>query len=227
MSGKSIRILIVDDHAVVRRGLKALLGTEPDMEIVGEAENGREAIDQAEQLEPDVVLMDLVMPEVSGVEATRRIVLRNKNTRVLVLTSFGGDDKLFPALKAGAQGYLLKDATPEELVRAIRGVVHEQSTLTPSVARRLLREMSKDPAAMTRLESLTARETEVLQLIARGMSNGSIADRLCISEATARTHVSSILGKLNVASRTQAALYALKHGLTSLDDLDDLDEFPT
>ena len=222
MGEKSIRILIVDDHAVVRRGLKALLGTEPDMEIVGEAENGREAIDQAETLEPDVVLMDLVMPEVSGVEATRQIVLQNKKTRVLVLTSFGGDDKLFPALKAGAQGYLLKDATPEELVRAIRGVVHEQSTLTPSVARRLLREMSKDPAAMTRLESLTARETEVLQLIARGMSNGSIADRLCISEATARTHVSSILGKLNVASRTQAALYALKHGLTSLDDLDDL-----
>lgn len=222
MSENSIRILIVDDHTVVRRGLRALLGTEPDMEIVGEAENGREAIDRAAQLEPDVVLMDLVMPEVSGVEATRRIVLQNKKTRVLVLTSFGGDDKLFPALKAGAQGYLLKDATPEELVRAIRGVVHEESTLTPSVARRLLREMSKDPAAMTRLESLTARETEVLQLIARGMSNGSIADRLCISEATARTHVSSILGKLNVASRTQAALYALKHGLTSLDDLDEL-----
>lgn len=224
MSDQPIRILIVDDHAVVRRGLKALLGTEPDMEIVGEAENGREAIDQAERLEPDVILMDLVMPEVSGVEATRQIVSRNKKTRVLVLTSFGGDDKLFPALKAGAQGYLLKDTSPEELVRAIRGVLREQSTLTPSVARRLLRELSKDPAAMTRLESLTSRETEVLQLIARGLSNESIADRLCISEATARTHVSSILGKLNVASRTQAALYALKHGLTSLEELD---EFPT
>jgi NarL family two-component system response regulator LiaR len=222
MSSTPIRILIVDDHAVVRRGLKALLGTEPDIEIVGEAEDGRQAIDMTARLEPDVVLMDLVMPEVSGVDATRQIVARHRKTRVLVLTSFGSDDKLFPAIKAGAQGYLLKDATPEELIRAIRGVLREQSTLTPSVARRLLRELSKDPDALSRLETLTARETEVLQLIARGMSNDALADRLCISEATARTHVSSILGKLNVTSRTQAALYALKHGLASLDDLDEL-----
>ena len=220
MSEKMIRVLIVDDHAVVRRGLKALIGTEPDMEIVGEAEDGREAIDLSARLKPDVVLMDLVMPEVSGVEATRQIVANHRPTRVLVLTSFGSDDKLFPAIKAGAQGYLLKDASPEELIRAIRGVLREQSTLTPSVARRLLRELSQDPDALTRLDTLTTRETEVLRLIARGMSNETLADHLCISEATARTHVSSILGKLNVTSRTQAALYALKHGLVSLDDLD-------
>ena len=139
-----ITVFLADDHAVVRRGLKALIGTEPDMEIVGEAENGRQAIELSGRLKPDVVLMDLVMPEVSGVEATRQIVAHHRPTRVLVLTSFGSDDKLFPAIKAGAQGYLLKDASPEELVRAIRATAKGLSSLNQTVARRLLAELAGD-----------------------------------------------------------------------------------
>lgn len=222
MSEDSIRILIVDDHAVVRKGLRALLSTEPDLDIVGEAENGRQAVALSARLEPDVVLMDLVMPEMNGVDATREILEANRKIHVLVLTSFGSDDKLFPALRVGAQGYLLKDATPDELIHAIRGCMKEQSTLTPSVARRLLRELSHDPASVEKLQSLTPREMDVLRQLARGSSNETIAQTLFISEATARTHVSNILGKLDLASRTQAALYALKHGVTTLDDLEHL-----
>jgi NarL family two-component system response regulator LiaR len=224
MDRSPIRILIVDDHAVVRKGLHALLGTEEDMEVVGEAVNGRDAVSEAERLDPDVILMDLVMPEMSGVDAIREIRRRKLGSRILVLTSFGSDDKLFPTLKAGAHGYLLKDSSPDELLRAIRGVLREQSTLTPSVARRLLRELAHDPESVSKIDSLTGRETEVLCEIARGLSNDDIADKLCISEATVRTHVSNILRKLDLTSRTQAALYALRHGLASLDDLDDLPE---
>jgi NarL family two-component system response regulator LiaR len=194
------------------------LATEPDIEVVGEAENGREAVAEVERLQPDVILMDLVMPEVDGIEAIRRITARQPEARILVLTSFAADDKVFPAIKAGALGYLLKDSGPEELVQAIHQVYHGESSLHPTIARKLLQELSRPSERAPTLEPLTEREVEVLRLVARGQSNQEIADQLVISEATVRTHVSNILSKLHLASRTQAALYALREGLASLDD---------
>jgi len=215
-----IRILIVDDHAIVRKGLRALLVTEPGLEVVAEAENGQQAIAEARRLCPDVVLMDLVMPGMDGLEATRRITAEQPGVpgtpRVLVLTSFAADDKVFPALKAGALGYLLKDSGPEELVQAIQQVHRGESSLHPSIARRLLQKLAQPSRRDPVVEALTEREIDVLRLVAGGQSNRQIADGLCISEATVRTHVSSILSKLNVCSRTQAALYALREGLASL-----------
>jgi len=213
-----IRVLIADDHPVVRKGLHALLATESDIEVVGEAADGREVIAKAGQLQPDVILMDLVMPEVDGIEAIRRITPRQPETRILVLTSFAADDKIFPAIKAGALGYLLKDSSPEDLVQAIRQVHRGESSLHPAIARKLLQELSRPAERPPTPEPLTEREVEVLQEVARGRSNQEIADRLVISEATVRTHVSNILSKLHLASRTQAALYALRRGLVSLEE---------
>ena len=218
---RSIRVLVADDHAIVRKGIRALLATEPDIEVVGEAENGREAVTEAERLQPDVILMDLVMPEVDGIEAIRRITARQPEARILVLTSFAADDKVFPAIKAGALGYLLKDSGPEELVQAIHQVYRGESSLHPTIARKLLHELSRPSERPPTPEPLTEREVEVLRLVARGQSNQEIADQLVISEATVRTHMSNILGKLHLASRTQAALYALREGLASLDDVDE------
>ena len=218
----SIRVLVADDHAIVRKGIRALLATEPDIEVVGEAENGREAVTEAERLQPDVILMDLVMPEVDGIEAIRRITGRQPEARILVLTSFAADDKVFPAIKAGALGYLLKDSGPEELVQAIHQVYLGESSLHPTIARKLLQELSRPSERPPTPEPLTEREVEVLRLVARGQSNQEIADQLVISEATVRTHVSNILGKLHLASRTQAALYALREGLASLDDAEEV-----
>lgn len=215
-----IRVLVADDHVVVRKGLSALLATEPDIEVVGEAENGHEAVTQAERLRPDVILMDLVMPELDGIEAIHRITTHQPEARILVLTSFAADDKVFPAIKAGALGYLLKDSGPEELVGAIHQVYRGESSLHPAIARKLLQELSRPSEQPPTPEPLTEREVEVLQLVARGRSNREIAGKLTISEATARTHVSNILHKLHLASRTQAALYALREGLASLDDDD-------
>ncbi|MBI1293742.1 response regulator [bacterium] len=215
-----IRILITDDHVVVRRGTQALLATEPEIEVVGEAKNGEEAVAKALQLQPDVILMDLEMPVMDGIEAIRRITASRPDARVLVLTSFATDDKVFPAIKAGALGYLLKDSSPDELVRAIRQVHRGESSLHPTIARKLLQEMSRPMQKPPTADPLTEREVEVLRLVAQGRSNQDIADELVISEATVRTHVSNILGKLHLASRTQAALYALKEGLASLDDAD-------
>ena len=217
---KMIRVLVVDDHAVVRQGIRALLATETDIEVVGEAENGREAVAEAEGLQPDVILMDLVMPEMDGIEAIGRITARQLEARILVLTSFAADDKVFPAIKAGALGYLLKDSSPEELVAAIHQVHRGESSLHPTIARKLLQELSQPPDKPPTLDPLTEREVEVLKLVAQGRSNQEIAEALVISEATARTHVSNILHKLHLASRTQAALYALREGLASLDDED-------
>jgi NarL family two-component system response regulator LiaR len=171
---------------------------------------------KAESVQPDVILMDLVMPCMDGLEATRRITALQPQVRVLVLTSFAGDDKVFPAIKAGALGYLLKDSGPEDLVRAIQQVHQGESSLHPSIARKLLRELSDASARGPGTDPLTEREVEVLQLVARGQSNREIAAQLAISEATVRTHVSKILTKLNLCSRTQAALYALREGLASL-----------
>jgi NarL family two-component system response regulator LiaR len=215
---RPIRILIADDHAIVRKGLRALLSTEQGIEVVGEAQNGREAIDLAGELQPDVILMDLVMPEVDGLQATEAITSQRPATRILVLTSFAGDDKIFPAIRAGALGYLLKDSGPDELVDAIRQVYQGESALHPSVARKLLREMAGGGDRRQPIDALTEREVEILQRVAQGLSNRQIADLLTISEATVRTHVSNILAKLNLDSRTQAALYALRAGIASLDD---------
>ena len=219
----TIRVLIADDHAIVRKGICALLATEPDIEVVSEAQDGKQAIAAAQKLRPEVILMDLVMPGMDGIEATRRIIACQPEARVLVLTSFAGDDKIFPAIRAGALGYLLKDSGPEELVRSIRQVSRGESSLHPSVARRLLRELSQSPSAQgPATDSLTEREIEVLRLVARGWSNREISDHLSISDATVRTHVSSILAKLDLCSRTQAALYALREGLASLHEVDTL-----
>jgi NarL family two-component system response regulator LiaR len=215
-----IRVLIADDHAIVRKGIRALLATEPDVEVVGEAPDGKQAILEASRLKPDVILMDLVMPEVDGIAAIRHINAHQPEARILVLTSFATDDKIFPAIKAGALGYLLKDSGPQELVQAIHQVCHGESFLHPLVARKLLEELSHPPAQPPTPDPLTAREVEVLRLVAQGHSNQEIATQLTISEATVRTHVSNILGKLHLASRTQAALYALREGLASLDDAD-------
>jgi len=219
-NGHRIRVLVADDHAIVRKGICALLATEPNIEVVGEAEDGQDAITQAQAIQPDVILMDLVMPGTDGLEATRRLSACQPQTRILVLTSFAGDDKVFPAIRAGAQGYLLKDTGPEELVRAIRQVHRGESSLHPSVARMVLRQLSGPSEQAPTSEVLTEREIEVLALVARGCSNREISDHLTISEATVRTHVSNILSKLNLCSRTQAALYALRQGLASLHDSD-------
>jgi NarL family two-component system response regulator LiaR len=222
MGGPTIRVLIADDHAIVRKGICALLATEPDIEVVGEAEEGREAISQAQRLSPDVILMDLVMPRVDGLEAIRHITACQPKARILVLTSFDGDDKVFPAIKAGALGYLLKDTGPDELIRAIQQVHRGESSLHPTVARKLLREVSRPSNRATEPDPLTQRELEVLRLVASGWSNREVADQLHISEATVRTHVSNILSKLNLCSRTQAALYALREGLASLHETEAL-----
>jgi NarL family two-component system response regulator LiaR len=202
----TIRVLVADDHAIVRKGICALLATEPHIEVVGEAHDGHDAISAASRLDPDVILMDLVMPGMDGLEATRRLTSCQPTARILVLTSFHGDDKVFPAIKAGALGYLLKDSGPEELVEAIQQVYHGESSLHPSIARRLLRELAAPPRQATETECLTEREIEVLRLVAQGQSNRDISASLTISEATVRTHVSNILSKLNLCSRTQAAL---------------------
>jgi NarL family two-component system response regulator LiaR len=218
---KPIRILIADDHAIVRKGLKALLATEKDMAVAGEAENGAEAVEKAAALRPDVILMDIVMPRMDGIEATRRITAERPETRVLVLTSFAADDKVFPAVKAGALGYLLKDSSPEQLLDAIRQVHKGEPSLEPSIARKVLQELSHpgSGAGTPTTDPLTERELEVLRLIAQGMSNKEIASKIFVAEWTVRSHVSNILGKLHLASRTQAALYALRSGLASLDDV--------
>jgi DNA-binding NarL/FixJ family response regulator len=217
-----IKILLVDDHAVVLRGLQFFLGTQKDFEIVGEAHNGKEAIEMMEQCQPDVVLMDLVMPVVDGIEATAYITRHYPEVRVLVLTSFSDQDYVLPALQAGASGYLLKDMKPDQIVEAIRGAYSGNVQLHPDVTQKLmLQAVSQAPkpvaeetsASVQPLEQITRREKEVLSLIAQGLSNKEIASVLHIAEKTVKTHVSSILSKLNLADRTQAALYAVKHGI--------------
>jgi NarL family two-component system response regulator LiaR len=207
-----IRVLIADDHAVVRQGLRTFLELQEDIEVVGDAADGEAALAGVERFEPDVVLMDLVMPGVGGVEAIRRLRTLRPETRVLVLTSFLDDEKLFPAVRAGAAGYLLKDVEPLELVRAIRTVADGEALLHPAVAARLMEEFS-DTERPVAEEALTAREREVLLLIAGGLPNKQIALELGIAEKTVKTHVSSILSKLGLTDRTQAALYAVRAGL--------------
>ena len=213
-----IRVLIVDDHTIVRKGIKALLAEMSDVQIVGEADDGVDAIRLSKQLEPDVILMDLLMPRMDGIDATRQITSRQPKVRVLVLTSFVGDEKIFPAIKAGAMGYLLKDSEPSELIQAIYRVYRGEPSLHPIIARKMMKEILDQPTTKTASEPLTAREVEVLQLLAKGLSNDEIAAKLVISEVTVRTHISHILAKLHMANRVQATLYALREGITSIED---------
>ncbi len=222
---RNIRILVVDDHPVVRKGIVAMLDTEPGLEVIGECSNGIEAVEKSLSLLPDIILMDLVMPEMDGVEAIRNIKAKQPELRILVLTSFASDDKVFAAIDAGASGYLLKDSDPEDLIRAIHQVNRGESSLHPVVARRLLQQLQQPaPKKTVEREELTDRELEVLRYIAQGNSNQQIAEIMVVSKATVHTHVSRILSKLQVASRTQAALLALKEGYVTLSSGNNLEE---
>ncbi len=214
---KTIRILVVDDHIVVRKGLIAVLETEPGFEIVGEAGNGAEAVQLARQLLPNVVVMDVVMPVMDGIEATRQIKQACPLVNILVLTSFSTNDKVLPSLNAGAIGYLLKDSTPDDLIRALQRVAEGEGSLDPGITRQVLAQMHAPIPAEPFVNELTNRELEVLKLMANGLSNAEIAREMVVSNATVHTHVNRILAKLNLSSRTQAALYAIKKGLVSLD----------
>jgi len=217
MAEESIRVLIADDHAIVRSGITALLAQVPDIEVVGEASDGQQAITQAAILRPDVILMDLVMPNIDGIEAIRQIKARQPESRILVLTSFAADDKVFPAIKAGALGYLLKESRPSDLIEAIRQVYRGESALHPTIARKVLQELTRPPDRPPTPDPLTEREMDVLRLVAQGLGNQEIAAKLHVGDATVRTHVSNILAKLHLANRIQVALYALREGLVSLD----------
>lgn len=218
MAQQSIRVLIVDDQAIVRKGTMALLAQVTGITVVGEAADGQAAIDQTALLNPDVILMDLVMPKVDGIVAIQQISAGQPTVRILALTSFATDDKVFPAIKAGALGYLLKDAEPEELVAAIHQVYRGEPSLPPNIARKLLREIRQSPAQQqTSPDPLTERELEVLSLVAKGLDNEAIASSLTVTEVTVRTHISHILDKLHLANRVQATLYALRTGLSALE----------
>jgi NarL family two-component system response regulator LiaR len=214
---EKIRILIADDHPIVRKGLAALIETQPDLELLGEAEDGAEAVEKVLALRPDVTLLDLVMPRLDGIQAIREIMRQLPRSRILILTSFTEDEKVFPAIKAGAFGYLLKDSSPQDLLKAIRDVHRGQVSLHPTIALKVVRELNQGSDLPPTQEPLTAREMEVLTLLAKGLSNEEIAARLVISERTVGTHVSNILSKLHLANRTQAALYALREGLARLE----------
>jgi len=213
-----IRVLVVDDHAIIRKGIRAVLELVPDVDLVGEAENGVQAIKLDQELIPDVILMDLMMPEMDGIACIKQLKEQRPEARILVLTNFAGEDMIFPAIKAGAMGYHLKDSSPEALIDAIRQVNQGVASLHPSIAKKVLDEFHNTEKQQLSEEPLTQRELEVLRLIAQGHENKDIAGQLVISEATVRTHVSNILGKLHLASRTQAALYALREGLANLDE---------
>ena len=213
-----IRVFLADDHAVVRKGLEALIGTEEGMEVIGTAADGEDAVNKVAGLETDVILLDLQMPRKSGIEAIVDIKEHDPSARILVLTSFSDDDKVFAAIKAGALGYILKDTSPHELLVAIRNVHAGKSSLDPEIALKVIHELSRPSKFPPTEEPLTEREMEILQLVARGLSNQQIAEELVISERTARTHISNILAKLHLANRTQAALYALRQGIAQLDE---------
>ena len=209
-----IKVLIVDDHGIVRQGLRKYLDLHENITIVGEAENGFAALEKVNKFTPDIVLMDLVMPEMDGIEATQKIIAAYPGIKVIVLTSFTEDDKVFSAIKAGAVGYLLKDISPPDLAKAIQAVHSGETHLHPDITKKLMNQFvnPKSEAEITP-EDLTPREMEVLQLIAQGLSNKELAEELTISEKTVKTHLSSIYSKLNLSDRTQAAIYALKHDL--------------
>jgi NarL family two-component system response regulator LiaR len=221
MAPDPIRVLVVDDHAVVREGLRTFLELQDGIEVVGEAADGEQAVDRAGELVPDVILMDLVMPRLDGIGAMTELRRRESTSRVIVLTSFLDDERLMPALQAGAAGYLLKDVEPAELARAVRSACADEALIDPTVASRLLHTLSGDRGGARNarstndsIENLTRREREVLELIALGHSNKRIALELGVAEKTVKTHVGHMLAKLGVADRTQAALLAVQNGLS-------------
>ena len=213
-----IRVLIADDHAVVRQGLRTFLELHDDIEVVGEAADGEEAVAAVGRTEPDVALVDLVMPRLGGIDAIRRIRHDSPATRVLVLTSFADDQSVLPALRAGAAGYLLKDVQPRELVRAIRTIHGGEALLAPAVATQLVEQLGAEEPPRAPDDRLTPREREVLAQLARGLPNKLIALELGVSERTVKTHVSNLLGKLGFTDRTQAAVYAVRHGVVGRSD---------
>jgi len=212
-----IRVLLVDDHELFRRGVKSLLTAEPDIEVVGEAHNGREALAKAQELMPDLVLMDISMPEINGLEATRRVKQAMPYVKILILTVSDLEQNLFEAIKAGAQGYLLKNVDPDHLLDAVRKAYHGEAAISGGLAAKILTEFARRDAqpAHTGRESLGAREIDVLRELSRGASNKEIAATLCISENTVRNHVKNILAKLHLDNRVQAAAYAIREGITS------------
>jgi len=215
---RTLRILIAEDHKVVLRGLESLLRTEADFEVVGTAMDGVEALAAVIDLQPDVMLLDLQLPKKTGLQIIPEVRTQAPNTKIVVLTSFSDDETVFAAIQAGALSYLLKDCSPEELMQTMRDAHQGKPTLPTDIAIRLVREISKSLEKPLSQEPLTERELDVLRLVARGLSNQEIADKLVVSESTVRTHVSKILEKLHLANRTQATLYALREGYTTLDD---------
>jgi RNA polymerase sigma factor (sigma-70 family) len=219
-TARTVRIIVADDHEVVRSGFAELLDTQPDFTVIGTASNGREAVEISHELEPDIVLMDIRMPGIDGIEATRRLTREGPDgPRVLMLTTFDLDEYVYDALRAGASGFLLKDVTAERLIDAVRVIAAGDALLAPKITRRLISEFAQRPATRPRpmpaLDDLTPRETEVLRLVATGLSNSEIAEQLVVTEETVKTHVSRILGKLDLRDRTQAAVVAYESGLVA------------
>lgn len=224
MTKAIITLLVVDDQTIVRKGICALLEQVDDINVIGEAADGVEAVAMSESLHPDVILMDLMMPKMDGITAIQEIQSGKSSRRIIALTSFVTEENVFPAIKAGAMGYLLKDSEPEDLIAAIRKVYRGEPSLHPTVAKMVLNELSQPVRQPLTPEPLTEREVDVVRLVAQGLSNRQIAERLVIGEATVRTHVGNVLNKLQLANRVQATLYALREGLTSLDEIDKHDD---